>query len=125
MPKQNKVVFCARDNMNLVSEHYEDKLHKTQWLKEGKTVVFQDLLMRQQTSLNNEMLLCSCFPDFGFGNFYNAGEPLSTWCGSPPYAAPEVFEGKEYEGPQLDIWVSYSRNYRHNNNNSLMNHDFL
>uniref|UniRef100_A0A7N6FL22 non-specific serine/threonine protein kinase n=1 Tax=Anabas testudineus TaxID=64144 RepID=A0A7N6FL22_ANATE len=42
--------------------------------------------------------------DFGFGNFYNAGEPLSTWCGSPPYAAPEVFEGKEYEGPQLDIW---------------------
>lgn len=46
------------------------------------------------------------FADFGFGNFYNAGEPLSTWCGSPPYAAPEVFEGKEYEGPQLDIWVS-------------------
>lgn len=43
--------------------------------------------------------------DFGFGNFYKSGEPLSTWCGSPPYAAPEVFEGKEYEGPQLDIWV--------------------
>lgn len=54
-------------------------------------------------------MLCvsSCVrTDFGFGNFYNAGEPLSTWCGSPPYAAPEVFEGKEYEGPQLDIWVS-------------------
>lgn len=47
------------------------------------------------------------FLDFGFGNFYKAGEPLSTWCGSPPYAAPEVFEGKEYEGPQLDIWVSW------------------
>uniref|UniRef100_A0A3P8YUF4 non-specific serine/threonine protein kinase n=1 Tax=Esox lucius TaxID=8010 RepID=A0A3P8YUF4_ESOLU len=42
--------------------------------------------------------------DFGFGNFYKTGEPLSTWCGSPPYAAPEVFEGKEYEGPQLDVW---------------------
>lgn len=50
-----------------------------------------------------------CHVDFGFGNFYNAGEPLSTWCGSPPYAAPEVFEGKEYEGPQLDIWVSLCR----------------
>ncbi|XP_030634811.1 serine/threonine-protein kinase SIK2-like [Chanos chanos] len=42
--------------------------------------------------------------DFGFGNFYVPGESLSTWCGSPPYAAPEVFEGKMYEGPQLDIW---------------------
>ncbi|KAJ8013435.1 hypothetical protein DPEC_G00053230 [Dallia pectoralis] len=42
--------------------------------------------------------------DFGFGNFYKAGEPLSTWCGSPPYAAPEVFEGKQYEGPHLDVW---------------------
>lgn len=43
--------------------------------------------------------------DFGFGNFYKTGEPLATWCGSPPYAAPEVFEGQQYEGPQLDIWV--------------------
>lgn len=42
--------------------------------------------------------------DFGFGNFFEAGEPLTTWCGSPPYAAPEVFEGQQYEGPQLDIW---------------------
>lgn len=42
--------------------------------------------------------------DFGFGNFYKSGETLSTWCGSPPYAAPEVFEGKAYEGPKLDIW---------------------
>lgn len=44
--------------------------------------------------------------DFGFGNYYTPGSPLNTWCGSPPYAAPEVFEGKLYHGPQLDIWVS-------------------
>lgn len=43
--------------------------------------------------------------DFGFGNFFKTGELLATWCGSPPYAAPEVFEGQQYEGPQLDIWV--------------------
>jgi serine/threonine protein kinase len=43
--------------------------------------------------------------DFGFGNFFSEGQFLSTWCGSPPYAAPEVFEGIEYEGPPLDIWV--------------------
>ena len=63
---------------------------------------------RKLRSLNNNsfVYLFLCLTDFGFGNFYNAGEPLATWCGSPPYAAPEVFEGKEYEGPQLDIWVS-------------------
>lgn len=43
--------------------------------------------------------------DFGFSNFYRKGEELNTFCGSPPYAAPEVFEGRRYHGPQIDIWV--------------------
>ena len=46
------------------------------------------------------------FTDFGFGNYYSEEQQLSTWCGSPPYAAPEVFEGKNYFGPHVDIWVS-------------------
>lgn len=44
--------------------------------------------------------------DFGFSNFYSPDELLATWCGSPPYAAPEVFEGKRYIGPEIDVWVS-------------------
>ncbi|XP_017490653.1 PREDICTED: serine/threonine-protein kinase MARK2-like [Rhagoletis zephyria] len=42
--------------------------------------------------------------DFGFSNHFKIGELLATWCGSPPYAAPEVFEGKQYTGPEIDIW---------------------
>jgi len=45
--------------------------------------------------------------DFGFSNYYSTtGAPLATWCGSPPYAGPEVVEGKKYRGPEVDVWVS-------------------
>lgn len=56
-----------------------------------------------------ECVLClrSVVIDFGFSNFYNPGDYLSTGCGSPPYAAPELFEGKEYDPPTVDIWVSF------------------
>ncbi|XP_062578305.1 serine/threonine-protein kinase SIK3-like isoform X1 [Saccostrea cucullata] len=42
--------------------------------------------------------------DFGFSNIFSSGSPMKTWCGSPPYAAPELFEGKEYDAPGVDVW---------------------
>lgn len=49
--------------------------------------------------------------DFGFSNRFTPGERLSTWCGSPPYAAPEVFRGKHYAGPEIDVWVRFDRRW--------------
>ena len=44
--------------------------------------------------------------DFGLSNFYPSNNLLSTACGSPCYAAPEMIKGEKYNGLQVDIWSS-------------------
>ena len=44
--------------------------------------------------------------DFGLSNYFSKGqkELLSTPCGSPCYASPEMVAGKKYDGMKIDIW---------------------
>lgn len=44
--------------------------------------------------------------DFGLSNMQQAGEHLSTLCGSPYYAAPELLDGSttQYDGTEADVW---------------------
>ncbi|KAM4817554.1 MAP/microtubule affinity-regulating kinase 3-like [Urocitellus parryii] len=42
--------------------------------------------------------------DFGLSNEFTLGCKLNTFCGSPPYAAPELFQHIEYDGPEIDVW---------------------
>lgn len=44
--------------------------------------------------------------DFGLSNVMKDGRFLETSCGSPNYAAPELINGKAYDGAAIDIWSS-------------------
>ena len=45
--------------------------------------------------------------DFGLSNYFKSGQTnlLSTPCGSPCYASPEMVAGKKYDGFKIDVWA--------------------
>nr|CAI5852837.1 unnamed protein product [Callosobruchus analis] len=42
--------------------------------------------------------------DFGLSNVFDDQRLLSTFCGSPLYASPEIVKGTPYHGPEVDCW---------------------
>jgi serine/threonine protein kinase len=42
--------------------------------------------------------------DFGFASFYMPFQALKTNCGSPCYAAPEIYDNVPYDGTLVDVW---------------------
>ncbi|KAH0955024.1 hypothetical protein HN011_004290, partial [Eciton burchellii] len=69
----------------------------------SRGVVHRDLKM-ENIVLQDERKQQIKIVDFGLSNIYASDDPLRTHCGSPEYAAPELFVvGKRY-GPEVDLW---------------------
>lgn len=67
----------------------------------SKNIVHRDLKPENLLLTKNKTLKII---DFGLSTFCNEENGLSTKCGSPSYAAPEIIQKNKYDGFKTDIW---------------------
>jgi len=67
----------------------------------NKNIIHRDIKLENiLLDENNEIILA----DWGFADYWAIGKKIKCSWGSLYYAAPEVFLGTEYTGPEIDIW---------------------
>lgn len=71
------------------------------YLHEEKNVIHRDLKPENILfdSQNNVKIA-----DFGLSEEFIPGMKLDTFCGTPEYMAPELFQGHKFDGPKVDVW---------------------
>ena len=117
-------VMESKNNLYIVMEYCENKELFDYIVKKGKLseeescIIFQQIIngvhyLHQQgichRDLKPENILLDAknnvkITDFGLSTFLSKNILLSTPCGTPTYAPPEMLKGEKYNGELSDVW---------------------
>ncbi|OEL38530.1 SNF1-related protein kinase catalytic subunit alpha KIN11, partial [Dichanthelium oligosanthes] len=78
-----------------------------QQLVAGVAYCHRNMVVHRDLKMENVMLDAEGnvkIVDFGFSKLFRYTQLQSESCGSPQYAAPELLDGREYLGPEVDVW---------------------